>query len=298
MTRPSPHIDRDRLAAARAWAEARYHACDVCAERCLVDRHAGELGLCGLPADARVYKEYLHLGEEARLVPSHTIYLSGCNFRCAFCSDDPQVRRPLEHGVTVPPAALAKRIAQRRAEGARNVNFVGGLPDVNVLYILKVLEHCPPDTPVVWNTNLWTTPEAIAHLEGVVWTWLVDFKFGNDRCARKLAGARDYLATLTDLLPRAAAAGEVLVRHLLMPGHLECCTRPVLDWLATHLPEVPLNVMTGYHPYRMARGRGPMSRGIPAAERATALAGLGPERFADLLFDGTEYPLIVSGSAS
>lgn len=295
---PTAHIDRDRLAAARAWAEARYHACDVCAERCGVDRHAGDLGLCGLPAGARVYKEYLHLGEEARLVPSHTIYLSGCNFRCAFCSDDAQVRRPLAHGVEVPPAALARRIAQRRAEGARNVNFVGGLPDVNVLYILKVLERCPADTAVVWNTNLWTTPEAIERLTGVVWTWLVDLKFGNDRCALKLAGIRDYVATLTDLLPRAAAAGEVLVRHLLMPGHLDCCTRPALDWLATHLPEVPVNVMTGYHPYRMERGRGPMSRGLPPEERARALASLGPERFADLLIDGTEYRLLGSRSAS
>lgn len=298
MTTPAPHIDRDRLAAARAWAEERYSACDVCAERCLVDRHAGELGVCGLPADARVYKEYVHLGEEARLVPSHTIYLSGCNFRCAFCSDDAQVRAPLAHGVSVPPAALARRIGERRAQGARNVNFVGGLPDVNVLYILRVLERCPPDTAVVWNTNLWTTPEAIAALTGVVWTWLVDFKFGSDGCAKKLAGARDYLRTITELLPLAAGAGAVLVRHLLMPGHLECCTRPVLDWLAANLPEIPVNIMTGYHPYRMVSGRGPMARALPAAERDLALATLGAERFADLLIDGTEYPLIGSGSAS
>ncbi|PKN57340.1 MAG: radical SAM protein [Deltaproteobacteria bacterium HGW-Deltaproteobacteria-14] len=298
MTTPAPHIDRDRLAAARAWAEERYHACDVCAERCLVNRHAGELGVCGLPVDARVYKEYLHLGEEARLVPSHTIYLSGCNFRCAFCSDDAQVRAPLAHGVNVPPAALARRIAERRAQGARNVNFVGGLPDVNVLYILRVLERCPPDTAVVWNTNLWTTPEAIATLTGVVWTWLVDFKFGNDRCAEKLAGARDYLRTITELLPLAAGAGAVLIRHLLMPGHLDCCTRPVLDWLAANLPEIPVNVMTGYHPYRMVSGRGPMARALPAAERELALATLGAQRFADLLIDGTEYRLIGSGSAS
>ena len=283
---PPPPLDPERLAAALTWAERRYHACDVCAERCGVDRHAGALGRCGLPVAGRVYKEYLHLGEEAALVPSHAIYLSGCNFRCAFCSDDAQVRAPLAHGVEVPPPALARRIAERRAQGARNVNFVGGLPDVNIVYILRVLQHCPPDTRVVWNTNLWTTPEALDALTGVVWTWLVDFKFGSDRCALKLAGASGYAATLTSLLPHAARAGALLVRHLLMPGHLECCTRPVLTWLAEHLPAAPVNLMTGYHPYRLATAGGPLAGAVSSAERDAAIALLHSLPFAEPLIDG------------
>ena len=78
-------IDAGRLAAALTWAESRYASCDVCAERCGVNRLTDERGHCGLGEDARVYKEYLHLGEEQCLVPSHTIYLTGCNFRCRFC---------------------------------------------------------------------------------------------------------------------------------------------------------------------------------------------------------------------
>ena len=127
------------------WAEEAYHACDVCALDCRVDRHAGEHGRCGLGAEARVYKEYLHLGEERELCPSHAIYLSGCNMRCAFCSDHGPVHAPLAHGRAMTPEELSTRIAQRRREGAINVNFVGGLPDVNVLFILKTLALCPAD---------------------------------------------------------------------------------------------------------------------------------------------------------
>ena len=279
-------IDPARLAAATAWAEVRYAACDVCAEACGVNRLTGELGHCGLGEHGRVYKEYLHLGEERSLVPSHTIYLSGCNLRCVFCSDLGPVTQPQRHGVSVPPEVLAQRIAKRRAEGARNVNFVGGLPDVNVLYILRTLSHCPEDTHVVWNTNLWTTEEAMERLTGVVSTWLVDLKFGDDRCALKLSGARNYLATLQRLLPAAQRSGALIVRHLLMPGHLECCTKPSLAWLARHMPDASVNIMTGYHPFQLAGQKGPLGGSLPEAEREASVSLASSLFGARLLVDG------------
>jgi len=33
-----------------------------------------------------------------------------------------------------------------------------------------------------------------------------------------------------------------------MPNHVECCTKGVLDWIAVHMPEAPVNVMDQYHP--------------------------------------------------
>jgi putative pyruvate formate lyase activating enzyme len=284
-------IEQARLEAALAWAEARYHDCDVCAARCHVDRHAGELGLCGLGVAGRVYKEYLHLGEERCLVPSHTVFLAGCNLRCVFCSDLGPVEHPQRHGTPLAPAGLAARIALRRSQGARNVNFVGGLPDVNVLYVLRTLALCPPDTHVVWNTNLWTTEEAIRQLTGVVGTWLVDHKFGADRCARELARVKGYTERLQRLLPVAAAAGPTIVRHLLMPGHLECCTRPVLEWLARQLPDATVNLMTAYHPFHLAGSPGPLGGPVPAEERAAALAHFAALPFrGGRLLDGVEYP--------
>ncbi len=250
----TPGVDPGALTDALAWARRAYRACDVCAARCGVDRYVGAAGRCGLGAEARVYKEYLHLGEEQALVPSHTIYMTGCNLRCVFCSDDGPVRRPLEHGVVATPRALAARIALRRRQGATNVNFVGGLPDVNVLAILETLALCPPDTHVVWNTNLWTTEEAVERLGGVVGTWLVDYKFGDDRCALRLSGTRGYLATLDARLAQLALSrggDRLIVRHLVMPGHLECCTRPALAHIARVAPRATVNLMTGYHPFHL-----------------------------------------------
>lgn len=254
-----------------AWAESCYSACEACALRCGVDRHAGERGPCGLGPEGRVYKEYLHLGEERALVPSHTIFLSGCSLRCAFCSDAPAVREPLRHGAALAPETLAARIAARRRQGARNVGFVGGEPFVNALFILRTLLRCPDDTPVVWNTNLWATTEAVQTLAPVVGTWLVDFKFGNDRCAQDLSGARGYVGRMARLLRVAAAGGgAVIVRHLALPGHLTCCTRPALEWLSEHLPGCAVNLMTGYLPFELAGRDGPLGRPAATAERVAA----------------------------
>ena len=252
-------VDPRRLQSAIEWANTAYYACNVCPENCGINRHEGEVGFCGLGADAYVYKEYLHMGEESALTPSHTVFLSGCNFRCAFCSDMGPVKSPTRHGFRLSPEKLAARIALRRKQGATNVNFVGGLPDVNVLFILRTLDACPADTHVVFNTNLWTTQHAIERLSGIVGTWLVDFKFGSDRCAKKLSGTAQYTEHMQALLPLVEKNANALVRHLIMPGHLECCTRPVFEWLSTNMPHNPVNVMTHYHPFGMAAGRSAMS---------------------------------------
>jgi len=46
----------------------------------------------------------------------------------------------------------------------------------------------------------------------------------------------------------ARAGGELIVRHLLMPGHVECCWRQVAEWLAENLPGVKVNLRSGFWP--------------------------------------------------
>jgi hypothetical protein len=45
-----------------------------------------------------------------------------------------------------------------------------------------------------------------------------------------------------------SGARNLTIRHLVMPNHVECCTYPVLDWIAAHMPELPVNVMDQYRP--------------------------------------------------
>jgi putative pyruvate formate lyase activating enzyme len=41
---------------------------------------------------------------------------------------------------------------------------------------------------------------------------------------------------------------DFTIRHLVMLNHVACCTRPVLEWIAEHVPAAPVNVMAQFHP--------------------------------------------------
>jgi putative pyruvate formate lyase activating enzyme len=40
----------------------------------------------------------------------------------------------------------------------------------------------------------------------------------------------------------------LLKEWAVMPKHVECCTYPVLKWIAEHVPAAPVNVMAQFHP--------------------------------------------------
>ena len=102
---------------------------------------------------------------------------------------------------------------------------------------------------MLWNSNFFMTAEAMKILRLLIDVWLPDFKFGRGECATTLARTPWYWETVTENLRLNHQWDEDLtIRHLIMPNHIECCTAPVLAWIAGHMPDVPVNVMDQYHP--------------------------------------------------
>ena len=62
-----------------------FKKCCFCERRCEIDR-TKKTGNCGVLKPA-ISSEFLHIGEERVLVPSHTIFFSGCSFHCVFCQN-------------------------------------------------------------------------------------------------------------------------------------------------------------------------------------------------------------------
>lgn len=189
---------------------------------------------------------------------------------------------PRPGGAHLIPAEAAADFGRVVRRGARTINLLGGEPGLHLHTILEIAAASSERLPLVLNTNMYMTPEVIDMLDGVVSLYIADFKFGRNECARELAGIDRYVEVVTRNLLLAAPRARLIVRHLLMPGHLECCLRPVAQWLAGHLPGVPFTLMTGYVPAWRAR-EGAMSRCLTDAEVASAerlVADLGLKRSA------------------
>jgi putative pyruvate formate lyase activating enzyme len=105
------------------------------------------------------------------------------------------------------------------------------------------------NSPQLWNSNFFMSDETLRILRLLMDVWLPDFKFGPGKCALDLSRTPWYWNTVTNNLKQIHEWGEDLViRHLIMPNHVECCTKPVLDWIAMNMPEVPVNIMDQYYP--------------------------------------------------
>jgi putative pyruvate formate lyase activating enzyme len=144
---------------------------------------------------------------------------------------------------------MADIIDKRRKEGSLNVNFVGGDPNPHLLYILKTISLISENVPVIWNSNFYMSLEAMQLLDGVVDLYLSDFKYGNNECAMRLSGIPDYWDVVTRNHKLAWKSGDMIIRHLLLPNHLECCTLPILDWIYENLGrKAVVNIMAQYRP--------------------------------------------------
>jgi putative pyruvate formate lyase activating enzyme len=231
-------------------AELMFHHCQICEKACKIDR-SHEKGECGVN-DPLIASEFFHLGEELPLVPSHTIFFSGCNFRCVYCQNWDMSQQPAM-GTNLSEKKLAERIDKRRVEGSRNVNFVGGDPTPNLPYILRTMHMVKENIPVVWNSNMYLSSEAIKILDGFTDLYLTDFKYGNNQCAYRLSGVSNYMEIVGRNHKMAWQAGEMIIRHLVLPNHVECCSKPILRWINKNIGnEVVINIMGQYHPVYLA----------------------------------------------
>lgn len=246
-------------------------SCHFCERRCGVDRTAGKVGVCEVGERSRVASEFMHHGEEPELVPSYTIFFNGCTFKCQYCQNWDISQFP-DSGVEVSPQTLAKLIESARKEGARNVNFVGGEPTPNLHTILEALNLCEVNVPSVWNSNMYMSLEAMKLLFGTQDVYLADFKYGNDECALRYSKVPNYFKVVARNHRLALADAELIVRQLVLPENVECCTKPILEWISKNLGTMTrVNIMDQYRPEAKACEYPEISRGLKSEEFERAL---------------------------
>jgi len=258
-------------------AEKILECCNFCSRRCSVNRLADRLGFCGCGKIMNVSSIFAHMGEEPELVPSGTVFTMGCTMRCRHCQNW-TISQWKEAPIKYTPEELAREVENLRLEGCRNVNLVGGEPTPWLKHWLETFKHVGVNVPVVWNSNSYYSPETAQLLAGFADVYLLDFKYGRGDCAERISDAPDYWEVCTRNHLEAKKYGELIVRVLVLPGHLDCCTKPILQWIAENLGvETRVNVMFQYRPewrafevpeLRRRLNRAEMEKALQLAEQA------------------------------
>ncbi len=245
--------------------------CHFCEKRCGIDRHSDQTGECKVGKEFSISTCFPHLGEEPELVPSGTVFTLGCTIRCIHCQNW-GISQWREKGTPINPENMAVLVERLRSQGCRNLNMVGGDPTPNCWLWLKTMKHVNSNIATIWNSNSYYSLETSMLLAGFIDLYLLDFKYGNNQCAKEISGAPGYWEACTRNHITANEYGELIIRVLVLPEHNECCTRPILKWISENLgPWARVNLMFQYRPEWRARERRELKRKLNREEMEKAI---------------------------
>jgi putative pyruvate formate lyase activating enzyme len=216
-------------------AHALLEGCIVCPRECGVNRLKGEIGFCGIGKDPKVASFNLHCGEEPPISGSRgsgAIFFSGCNLRCMYCQNFPISQ--MRNGEEITARGLADMMLHLQSKGSHNINFV--TPSHVVPQILEALSFAWEkgfDLPLVYNTSGYDALESLQLLEGIIDVYLPDMRYSDNRMAKKLSSAEDYVEINRKAIKEmyrqvgnlkidgeGMAKKGLIIRHLILPDNL------------------------------------------------------------------------------
>ena len=215
----------------------------------------------------------LHFGEEPLITVhggSGTIFLTGCNLRCAFCQNYQISQQGM--GAAVSKEEFAEICLRLEDAGAENINLVTGSHHIPALAGgLEEARRRGLGIPVCWNSSGYDSVESLRMLDGLVTIWLPDLKTLSAELSQSLCAAGDYpekakealswmieknplhIAAVTKEIDGKPVTKEkilrgVIVRHLFLPGRF-FETADVLEWLKQNADgKAVISLMSQYTP--------------------------------------------------
>lgn len=236
--------------------------CNYCPRECNADRSKG-YGACRVSQEITVAKIMLHMWEEPCISGqngSGAIFFSGCSLGCIFCQNHAISKGQVGDKMTVDE--LVEVFWKLKEQGANNINLVTA--DHFVYEVATAIEMAKKqgfDLPFVYNCSGYEKVEQIKRLDGLIDIYLPDFKYMKKETAGEYSGAGDYpivAKAAIDEMVRQCADMEffengimkkgVIVRHLLLPGHVKEAESIVSYLYETYQDTIIISLMSQYTP--------------------------------------------------
>lgn len=237
--------------------------CTLCNRNCNVNRLHGELGFCSATDKIKIAKASLHLWEEPPIsgsIGSGTVFFSHCNFKCVFCQNYNISQE--YNGAFISIERLSEIFLELQKSGALNINLVTPTSYVpHIIMALDISKNKGLTLPIIYNTNGYDTLDTIKLLDGYIDVYLPDYKYFNDKYAKKyskVSGYKDNLLLILKEMFRQTGAAlfdetgritkGIIIRHLMLPGLL-FDSKKVIDSIYTVFgDDVYISIMNQYTP--------------------------------------------------
>ena len=242
--------------------EVRYENCILCPRECGVNRYE-KTGACKVGAMVKVSRAALHMWEEPCISGtegSGTIFFSGCNMGCVYCQNI--AISTGKRGKEVFIDELADMMLDLMGQGANNINLVTPSHYVpSIVPAIKLAKSKGMNLPIVYNTSAYEKVETLKLLEGLIDIYLPDFKYLDSESGKKYSYTPDYpevakkaIAEMVRQVPKVEFDEKgimqkgVIVRHLLLPGHLREGKHIVGYLHETYGDQIYISLMSQYTP--------------------------------------------------
>ena len=239
-----------------------YIPCTLCPRACHVDRTAGQKGRCHVDAQIRVARAALHMWEEPCLSGrsgSGAVFFSGCALGCIFCQNREIASG--KAGLVISEARLSEIFLELQEKGANNINLVtAGHYVPQVIRALACAKSQGLRIPIVYNSSGYEKAETLRQLEGLIDIYLPDLKYLTPELAAAYSHAPDYpqyaMEAIAEMVRQPEDRTEaspimrrgVIVRHLLLPGHVREAKKVVGYLHETYGDQIYISMMNQYTP--------------------------------------------------
>ncbi len=245
----------------------------LCPRACGADREAGQTGLCHANGRLKVARAALHFWEEPCISGtrgSGAVFFSGCALGCVYCQNR-EISRAFS-GRELSVERLAAIFLELQKQGAHNINLVtAGHYIPEVVRALQLAKAQGLLLPVLFNSGGYESVESLRLLDGLIDIYLPDLKYLDPALAKNYSHAEDYpeiakaaIAEMVRQQPkpvfdenRMMTAG-VLVRHLLLPGHVRDAKDVIAYLHQTYGNQIFISILNQYTPGFAEAGQDPL----------------------------------------
>ena len=241
-----------------------YKNCTLCPRNCKINRYK-QKGFCNSKNKIRIAYADMYKYEEPIIESTNkksgAIFFSGCNMKCIFCQN--YDISTLNIGKEISIEKLKNIMLKLQEKNALNINLV--TPTIYVPSIKKAIKKAKKEglkIPIIYNTSSYENIKTIEMLNNDIDIYLPDLKYYDDNLSQKYSNTKNYFYHATKaidemykqvgkpIIKNNVMEKGVIVRHLLLPGHLEDSKKIIKYLYDTYKDNIYISIMNQYTPIK------------------------------------------------